>query len=211
MSRLVSSGSGNSKDIKDDTAEYISMIGQEAVPVAMSWEEIKASSDACEVIQIVKEAIRTGKWDKCSSSIKAVKGELSECDGVILRGKRIFIPPSLQARVLNLAHEGHQGIVKCKQRLRSKVWWVGIDKDVEAMCKCCELCQLVSGYDSPAPIVTTEMPTGPWQFCSTDLLGPLPDGRHVIVIIDYYSRYFEAALQIYKGRKHNRVLRWHFY
>ncbi|XP_032233880.1 uncharacterized protein K02A2.6-like [Nematostella vectensis] len=38
------------------------------------------------------------------------------------------------------------------------------------------------------------MPTSPWKFCSTDLLGPLPDGRYVIVIIDYFSRYFEAAL-----------------
>lgn len=34
----------------------------------------------------------------------------------------------------------------------------------------------------------------PWEFCSVDLLGPLPDGRSVIVIIDYYSRFFEAAL-----------------
>ena len=38
------------------------------------------------------------------------------------------------------------------------------------------------------------MPTSPWKFCSTDLLGPLPDGRSVIVIIDYFSRYFEAAM-----------------
>ena len=83
---------------------------------------------------------------------------------------------------------------KCKQRLRSKVWWVGMDKDVEKVCKSCESCQLVSSYDLPVPIVTTEMPTSPWKFCSIDLLGPLPDGRSVIAVVEYFSRYFEAAL-----------------
>ena len=160
----------------------------------MSWQEIKCSSDVCGVVQIIKKAIRTGKWDRCSPSVKSLRDELSECEGVILRGNRIFIPPELQRRVLELVHEGHQGIVKCKQLLRGKVWWVGMDRDVEAMCKTCEPYQLVSAYNAPAPLVTTEMPRAPWKFCSTDLLGPLPDGRHVIVIIDYFSRYFEVAL-----------------
>ena len=53
--------------------------------------------------------------------MKAVRDELSFCEGVILRGSRILIPSSLRGKVLELAHGGHQGIVKCKQRLRSKV------------------------------------------------------------------------------------------
>ncbi|XP_048584822.1 uncharacterized protein K02A2.6-like [Nematostella vectensis] len=192
MSRL-SRGPRESTKV-DDTGDYIAAVVREAIPIAMSWEEIKTSSDNCDSVENMKEALKTGKWDKCAASVKSVRGELSECDGVILRGNRIFIPSDLRDRVLKLAHEGHQGIVKCKQRLRSKVWWLGMDKDVEFMCKSCELCQLVSSYDPPVPIVTTEMPKGPWQFCSTDLLGPLPDGRYVIVIIDYFSRYFEAAM-----------------
>ena len=134
----------------DDTADYISMVIQEAVPEAMSWEEIKSSSDSCQVVQKIIEALRTGQWDKCSTSIKAVRAELNESNGVVLRGKRIFIPQSLQTRVLLLAHEGHQGIVKCKQWLRGKVWWVGMDKDVERLCKTsCTWERIRSG---PAPI-----------------------------------------------------------
>ena len=36
------------------------------------------------------------------------------------------------------------------------------------------------------------MPDGPWKFCSVDLLGLLPGGRSVVVIVDYFSRLFEA-------------------
>ena len=96
--------------------------------------------------------------------MKAVKDELSVCDGVVLRGSRIMIPMSLRGKVIELAHEGHQGIVKCKQQLRSKVWWPRLDQDVENMCKTCESCQLVAGPDPPVPITNTKMPDGPWQF-----------------------------------------------
>ena len=35
-------------------------------------------------------------------------------------------------RVLEICHEAHLGIVKSKQPLRSKVWFPGIDKKMEA-------------------------------------------------------------------------------
>lgn len=78
-------------------------------------------------------------------SVKAVKDELSVCDDVILRGNRILIPSNVRSKVLELALKCHQGIVSCKQRLRSKMWWPRLDQDVEGICKSCESCQLVAG------------------------------------------------------------------
>ena len=40
---------------------------------------------------------------------------------LVLRGTRIVVPKGLRAEVLRFAHEGHQGIVKIKARLRKKV------------------------------------------------------------------------------------------
>jgi hypothetical protein len=34
---------------------------------------------------------------------------------------------------LKLGHESHQGVAETKQLLREKVWWPGIDNDVETM------------------------------------------------------------------------------
>ena len=57
--------------------------------------------------------------------------------------------------MLDLAHEGHQGIVKTKERLRSKVWWPGIDKEAEKKCRECFGCQMVSKHVPPPPIKST--------------------------------------------------------
>ena len=66
-----------------------------------------------------------------------VRNELTFIGQVILRGTRIMIPKVLRHIVVELAHEGHQGIVKMKERLRSKVWWPGVDKDAERKCREC--------------------------------------------------------------------------
>lgn len=62
---------------------------------------------------------------------------------MILRGTRIVITETLRKRVIEHAHEGHQGIVKTKERLRSKVSWPGIDQAAERKCRECYDCQLV--------------------------------------------------------------------
>jgi len=39
------------------------------------------------------------------------------------------------------------------------------------------------------------LPSGPWQHTSADLMTPsLPSGDHLLVVVDYYSRYMEVEL-----------------
>ncbi|CAB3997741.1 Neural cell adhesion molecule 1, partial [Paramuricea clavata] len=64
---------------------------------------------------------------------------------LVMHGTRIVIPQALRNEVLHLAHEGHQGIVKMKNRLRSKVWWPKMDGDAERI-------SIYSGADIKADI-----------------------------------------------------------
>ena len=89
---------------------------------------------------------------------------------------------------MELANEGHQGIVRVKERLRSKVWWPGIDKDAERKCRQCYGCQLVTKENITPPVKTTKMPESPWQDLALDLLGPIPTGEYLLVLVDYFSR-----------------------
>ena len=47
--------------------------------------------------------------------------EITAVGRLVIRGMRIVVPLSLSERVLELVDEGHQGIVKTKDRLRSSV------------------------------------------------------------------------------------------
>lgn len=93
-----------------------------------------------------------------------------------------------------LGHEGHPGIVVMKQRLRSKLWWPGMDKDIEKYCKMCYGCQLVSKTQKPEPMKRRELPSQPWEHLSADFLGPLPSGHNLLVVVDYYSRWIEIFI-----------------
>ena len=100
----------------------------------------------------------------------------------------------LRTRVLVLGHEGHPGIISMKQRLLSKIWWPGIDRQAERFCKPCHGCQLVSRPANPEPIKPTLLPRDPWQDLAVDLLGPLLCGDSVLVVVDYFSRFYEIEV-----------------
>ena len=42
-------------------------------------------------------------------------------------------------------------------------------------------------------MTSTKMPDKTWDHVACDLLGSLPNGESVLVIIEYYSRYFDVA------------------
>ena len=41
-------------------------------------------------------------------------------DGLVLRGDRVVVPNTLRDKIVNIAHEGHLGITKTKNLLRSR-------------------------------------------------------------------------------------------
>ncbi|KAG5863497.1 hypothetical protein JTB14_025530 [Gonioctena quinquepunctata] len=76
-----------------------------------------------------------------------------------------------------------------KRRLREKVWWPFIDRQVEQFVKHCRDCLLVSRPENHPPMARHSFPKGPWECLAIDLMGPLPNQEQVLVVIDYYSRY----------------------
>ena len=92
---------------------------------------------------------------------------------MILRGTRIVVPQSLRKRVVNLAQEGHQGVVKTKERLRAKVLWPGMDRDPQRRCAECYGCQLVTRNVPSPPVKPTVLSKQPWEEVAMDLLGAL--------------------------------------
>lgn len=182
--------------------QHINYIAANAVPKTMTLQEIKDATKADDCLKACMEAIRSGSWEKIAkqsqnesfssdfSSLKAVKDELTvnTTSDLVLRNNRIVVPKALKERIVDIAHEGHQGVVKTKQLLREKVWFPGIDRIVERKVKQCIPCQATSVSNLRDPIVMSDLPSGPWINVSVDF-ADLPSGEHLLVISDDYSRF----------------------
>ena len=164
------------------------MVASHASPVALRTKEVEQASVQDSELQAIRKCLIAGKWDSVPKQYIPVRNELTFICHVILRGTRIVMPQSLRKRVVNLAHEGHQGVVKTKERLRSKVWWPGMDREAERRCAECYGCQLVTKNVPPPPLKPTSMPQQPWKELALDLLRPLPFGDSLLVLVDYYSK-----------------------
>ena len=123
--------------------------------------------------------------------------ELSYMQTIILRGHKLLIPRSLQQQVYDICHEGHLGIIKTKQLLRSKAWFPGIDKSVAN----CIPCQVSISTAQRKPLKMSPTPEGPWVQASTDFCGPFPTVENVIVVTDAYSNYPEVEMIKSKAAK----------
>ncbi|XP_033739246.1 uncharacterized protein K02A2.6-like [Pecten maximus] len=194
LSRLVGTRNVGQSKLKMETENYIRFVAREATPSALMTHEVEEASKEDDELSMVRECMESRRWDKTCTPYYPVRDELSRLGYLVLRGTRLVIPKYLRNKCIQLAHQGHLGIVGTKQQLRTKVWWPQMDRDVVKHVKSCHGCQIITGTVHPEPLKPTELPNGPLQDFAIDLLGPLPTGHYVFVVVDYYSRYYEIEI-----------------
>ena len=204
---FLSRHSGKAKPSRDNASEqYIAYVTHNNIPKAMTVTEIRDATEMDHHLQKVMRAVQSGKWnDPDIAEFSQFKDEISVHGGLVLRGHRLIIPATLQKKVVHIAHQSHQGIVKTKQHIREKVWFPGIDRLVEETVKACIPCQ--ASYPGPLtrePIIPTPLPTEPWSSLAVDFVGPFPGGEYLFVVIDEHSRYPEV--EIVSSTSHRVVL-----
>ena len=188
--------------IDNDDELCISKLITDDLPDAVTLKMVQVGTKEDATMQSLINALEKGYLpnDHKLKEYKMVFNELTYADQVLLRGDRLVIPDaelfpgsgSLRQMVVDNAHEGHQGIVKCKKLLRAKVWFPGMDAMMERKVNNCIACQATTYQPTRDPLKPTELPDGPWQYVDMDFWGPLPSGESILVMIDPYSRYPEV-------------------
>ena len=103
-----------------------------------------------------------------------------------------MLPRSLHDKVVRLAYEGHQGITKTKEYLRTRVWFPGLDWMVEAHIQHCHPCQVVTPANEHEPLQKSPLPSEPCKEVATDFWGPISRGEYLLLVICKHSLWVEV-------------------
>ena len=182
------------KSTKPNLADqHVHFVAQNAVPVALSTEQLCKATKQDSTLQALIELLQNNTWHLLATKYSGnTNVDLAELKA--LRGNRLIIPKQLRTQVIQLAHEGHQGLVKTKKLLREKVWFPGIDNLAAKMIKDCLACQSVGQPAKPAPLNPLPIPLQAWDTVYVDFLGPLPSKDLLLVVIDGRTRFPEVEI-----------------
>lgn len=93
---------------------------------------------------------------------------------------------------------GHLGVNKTLERIKARFFWYGMRRDVEHLCKTCDLCasrkRPKQHYKGPLQRYTVVIPM---ERVALDIMGPLPlsdkGNRYLLVMEDYFTKWTEAV------------------
>ena len=105
--------------------ERISFVARNAVPKAVTLSEIESGTAKDPVLQAAMSVVTSGCWHKAPPDVslsklsryEQMKEQLTCSDTVLLKSYRLVVPAVLQERIVEIAHEGHLGIVKARALL----------------------------------------------------------------------------------------------
>jgi hypothetical protein len=130
-----------------------------------------------------------------SSELKAYHkliADLHEIDGLLVHNAKIIIPSSLRKQMLDIVHEGHLGIEKCKSMARQSMYWPGLAREIEQVVGRCATCNAYRRRQQPETLLPHPVPSRPWEKIGADIftLGR----KDYLLLVDYYSKYPEIVL-----------------
>ena len=159
MSRYPVRAPENTTDYKEQkqTEDAVNSIVRRNVPESLSVEEVRTATVndpvLLEVMDIVQNVNGESRYkSKNLGPYNLVRSELS-----VAHESRIVVRKALQCRVVNISHEGHQGIVTTKPLLLSAVWFPGMDRMTEEIIRTCQRCQAATQQKPREPLQLTEL------------------------------------------------------
>ena len=130
---------------------------------------------------------RSSKWD---STLLDLQGRADSGRWHCLERYQYCYSPKKHQAILNLIHEGHLGLNKCKLRAKDTVYWPGLNELLEELDLNCELCLKYSFSkckQKSSQSLVQEIPVHPWTKIATDIFHF--ESSSYLLIVDYTSRF----------------------
>ena len=175
LSRMQAENSNKMATVPEEEMNiYVDSV-LDSLPVSdVKLMEIKEAQDEDPVCRQIRNSCMEGWPDKfhLNDALKpywSVRGELTVVYGILLKSSRILVPSAMKLQVLDKIHEGHQGIVKCRERAKTSVWWPCLSREVHDLVENCKVCAKYR-QQRAEPLMPTPFPERPWQMIGTEPL-----------------------------------------
>ncbi|GFY22008.1 transposon Ty3-I Gag-Pol polyprotein [Trichonephila clavipes] len=146
--------------------------------------------------------------EKVRAELKLNKGNFLLIDGLIYHRDKILnelvmqlvLPRCRTDKVMKLAHEGHMGVKKTKERIKYNFCWPNMSGEIAEFVQICKGYQLrkPEKIGDRAPITPIVRPEFPFEIVNIDVIGPIqpPSGRghkYVLCMMDQHTRWPEVV------------------
>jgi len=112
---------------------------------------------------------------------------------------RIYVPNNrkIKKEILkenhDLADMGHLGQHRMLEVIKRTYWWPGLKEGIKKYIQGCFKCRQnkVQHQKKAGELHPLEIPEGPWQEISIDIMGPLPKSNEIdaiVVIVDQFTK-----------------------
>ena len=119
----------------------------------------RRAQSADEVCRRVMDYCKVG-WPQryqVENSVVPYRGSLTIDNNLLLFNHRIVVPKSPQSETLKKIHAGHQGVERCRLRVRESVWWPGVSRQIEQLVQQCPVCVQAARLQTK-PLKTSKLP-----------------------------------------------------
>ena len=157
----------------------------------------KTTAEEC---NIIKEIQKNNTREKEVVQALEKQDRLTwEEDRVVYMEGRIYVPNNKRIReeILKENHDSvdmsHPGQHRLLELLKRIYWWPGLKEDVKKYVQGCFKCQQnkVQHQRKTGELHPLEIPQGPWQEISIDIIEPLPKSNRmdtIVVIVDQFTK-----------------------
>jgi len=181
----------NTKEDNKDVQLLKEELWQQRTTVEITMNKRKTTVEEGNILKKIKRNTTREK-----EAVQALKKEDSltwEEDGVVYIERRVYVLNNKKIReeILKENHDsvdvGYPGQHRMLEILKRTYWWPGLKEDIKKYVQGCFKCQQnkVQHQKKAGELHPLDIPQGPWQEISINIIGPLPksNGMDAIVVI----------------------------
>ena len=187
----------NTKEDNKDVQLLKDKLWQQRMTAEITMFKRKTTREEGDIIKEIRK--NTTREKEVVQALKKEDRLTWKEDGVVYIKGRIYVPNNkkIKEEILKENHDsvdvGHPEQHRMLELLKRDYWWPGLKEDVKRYIQGCFKCQQnkVQHQRKAEELHPLEIPQGPWQEISIDIIGPLPKSNGmnaIVVIVDQFTK-----------------------